>query len=218
MSDSEPYPDGQRNHSSIVLTQGLPRVACHNGQCGGPGGEGGEMRRVRSSSFFSSVRRVPRDGLPLTRDMATSFISPVVERGCDIASHLSPGQSFREALEYRCLPNRVCRLGMLIGGSDSAAKASGRIEPLQPRVMLKEPASSRLLRNSLIARSRDGSFANQRGMLLIRRKRIRTCAGLAELRKCRKALSQQPTSHCQALREFSWRIANRTIKKGAYVW
>src|SRR5579885_657419 len=55
---------------------------------------------------------------------------------------------------------------------------------------------SRVLRNTLLARARDGPPRIKRHKRLIRRERIRTCAGLATLRKCTTALSQQSAGTC----------------------
>ena len=56
-------------------------------------------------------------------------------------------------------------------------------------------ATSRVLKNTLIARAKDGPPRIKHAKCLIRRSRVWTCAGLGALKKCRKALFQQPASH-----------------------
>ncbi|MBS0456124.1 MAG: hypothetical protein JSS44_02165 [Proteobacteria bacterium] len=55
--------------------------------------------------------------------------------------------------------------------------------------------SSRLLKNSLLMRSMDGSHANQTRKCLIWRSRVRACTGLGALKKARKPFFNNLPEH-----------------------
>jgi hypothetical protein len=118
--------------------------------------------------------------------MCVLILSPRTEREIDAQPRHTPGRQQRAsaAAAGRCCGSLACMSIDIDKLSETELVASADLDI----------AFSRVLRNARRAPDMDARHANQSRKSRICRERVRTCAGLATLRKCRKALSQQAAS------------------------